>query len=118
MTIEPGNYPLTIYQGATFNQRLIWQDDTQTPIDLTGYTARMMARASQADADPFLTLTTENGGIALGGAAGTIDLYMSDTATAALTAPIGLYDLELESGGGDVTRILQGTLTISKEITR
>ncbi len=118
MTIEPGIHHLIIYQGATFRQNFLWQDENENPIDLTGYTARFMARPNVNETTPFITLTTENGGITLGGTDGTIALYMSDTDTAAITAPIGVYDLELAVTAGEVTRLLQGNITISKEVTR
>lgn len=118
MTIQPSQYHLTIYQGATFRQNMIWQDNEQQPIDLTGYAARMMARTNVSASDPFLTLTTENGGITLGGEDGTILLVMTAGQTESLTEMAGLYDLELVAPGGEVVRLLQGNIIISKEITR
>lgn len=118
MTTRPGNYDFTIYQGATFSNVLTWKDDMGTAFDLTGYTARMQMRASQDEATPFVTLTTENGGIALGGEAGTITLTITAAATSAITATGGVYDLELVSGAGVVTRLLEGGILISKEVTR
>lgn len=119
MTISPMNYNLVIYQGATFRQNFIWQDSEQEPVDLTGYTARMMVRTSVGSDDPFITLTTENGGITLGGVTGSIALYMSATDTEMLTEILGCYDLELVApSGGDTTRFLQGIITISREVTR
>jgi hypothetical protein len=117
MTISPGNYDITIYQGATFTQQFTWKDQNGTAIDLTGYTARMMARTAVDNATPFISLAT-GGGIALGGAAGTITLTMSDAQTAALAAQYGVYDLELIDGSGNVSRLLQGNLFVHKEITR
>lgn len=118
MTTEPANYNLVIYQGANLNQQFIWKDSSDALVNLTGYTARMMARTHVDAPTPFITLTTENGGITLGGAAGTITLLMTAAATAALTDTVGFYDLELVSGGGTVTRFLQGIVTVSREITR
>lgn len=118
MTITPGNYDITVYQGGTFSQQFTWRDQNNAPVNLTGYTARMMARASVDSASPFVTLTTENGGIALGGAAGTITLAMSAAQTAALAAQNGVYDLELVSGSGAVSRLLAGNLFVSAEVTR
>lgn len=118
MTITPGNYDITIYQGASFNQLLTWRDENNALVNLTGYTARMMARNAAGASSPFLTLTTENGGIALGGAAGTITLSMTPAQTAALAPANGVYDLELASAGGTVTRLLQGSLFVSAEITK
>jgi hypothetical protein len=118
MTTQPANYNLVIYQGSHLNQQFIWKDSTGALVNLTGYKGRMMARTYIDAPTPFISLTTENGGIALGGVTGTITLIMSDTQTAALTDTVGLYDLELVSAGGAVTRLVQGIITISREITR
>jgi hypothetical protein len=65
----------------------------------------------------WLTLTTANGGITLGGAAGTITITASATATAALTAPaVGVYDLELVTGS-TVRRLAAGEVTVTPEVT-
>lgn len=118
MTTMPGNYNFTIYQGATFRRIFTWKDENEEVVDLTSYTARMHIRESVDADDPFLTLTTENGGISLGGMSGTITLAISDSDSAAITVTNGIYDLELESGAGTVTRLLQGNVIISKEVTR
>lgn len=118
MTLSPGNYDITIYQGTTYNQQFTWKDQNDTPINLTGYTARMMARTSVDAPTPFITLTTANGGIALGGAAGTITLVMNDSGTSGLTNTSGVYDLEVIDGSGNVNRLLQGNLFVSAEVTR
>jgi len=113
-----GTYNLTIEQGSTLNLAMTWNDSSGAAINLTGYTARMQVRPAVESNVTLLSLTTENGRIALGGAAGTITLTVSATDTAALAATTGVYDLELVSSGGTVTRLLQGTVTISKEVTR
>lgn len=118
MTITPGNYDITIYQGATFNQLFTWRDENNTLINLSGYTARLMARTAAGAATAFITLTTENGGVALGGAAGTVTLNMSAAQTAALSPVNGVYDLEMVDSGGLVTRLLQGNLFVSAEVTK
>lgn len=118
MSISPGKYSFTLYQGATFSRILTWKDANEDAINLTGYTARLQMRES-VDADaPFATLTTENGGITLGGAAGTIMLGLSAADSEDIEALSGVYDLELVSAGGVVTRLLEGEVTISREVTR
>jgi hypothetical protein len=117
MTLSPGSHDLTIYQGATFQRILTWKNSDGQAVNLTGYTARMMARASIDSATALITLTTENGGIALGGAAGTINLSISAANTATLSQN-GVYDLELINASGVVTRLLEGNLFISREVTR
>ncbi len=118
MTTEPANYNLVIYQGANLSQVFTWQDSNQTPVNLTGYTARMQARTSITADPPFISLTTENGGIALGGSAGTVTLTMTAAQTASIIETVGVYDLELVSPSGIVTRFLQGAVIISREVTR
>jgi len=90
----------------------------RAPVNLTGYTARLQIRETVEATDTLLSLTTENGGITLGGTAGTITLLASATATAALDFVNAVYDLEVISGSGVVTRLLHGTVTLSKEVTR
>ena len=110
-------YDITIEQGATFSQ-LITYKESGVAINLTGYTARMQVRSTLESATSVVELTTANSRIALGGAAGTITLTISATDTASLTAGRGVYDLELVSGSGIVTRLLQGVATISRNVTR
>lgn len=114
-----GTYDILIEQGATFRFPLVWKDPLGALYDLTGYTARMQVRKTAATADPpMLTLTTENGGIVLGGAAGTITITASATATAALTGQQAVYDIELINPSGEVDRLLMGAVEISPEVTR
>jgi hypothetical protein len=113
-----GEYHITIEQGATFARTLTWRDGSGSLVNLTGFTARMQVRRTVEDATVILELTTENSGITLGGAAGTITLSASATATAALDAKPAVYDLELVSSGGVVTRLLEGNVIISRNVTR
>jgi hypothetical protein len=78
----------------------------------------MQVRETYSSSTSIVSLTS-GAGITLGGAAGTIAIVISATTTAALTAPFsGVYDLELVSAGGVVTRLLQGAATVSPEVTR
>jgi hypothetical protein len=116
--MSAGKKDFIIEQGATFSKVLTWKDSAGAAINLTGYTARMHVRTDIDAATPFLQLTTENSRIALGGVAGTITLTISATDTAAITNTSGVYDLELVSGAGVVTRLLEGNIIITKEVTR
>lgn len=123
MTINPANWdadvgsPLTIYQGATNSQTWTLKDSDDVLINLTGYTARMMFRDRYDSESAFITLTTENSGISLGGSAGTITWTISATASAALTNLTGYWDLELINGS-TVNRIVQGKMVLSLEATK
>lgn len=119
----PFKVKLAIYQGATFTHTQTWktapdEDSAKTPVDLTGCTARMQVRAKIGASTPLLTLTTENGGISLGGTAGTINLLIDAEDTAALSWTSGVYDLEIVHPGGQVRRLMYGAVTVSPEVTR
>jgi hypothetical protein len=105
-----------IEQGATKTLRFIWKDSEGVPVDLTSYTARMQLRRTVSSDTVVAELTTENGGIVLGGTDGTVDVEFSAELTAGLSKD-GVYDLELESAGV-VTRLVQGNFTLSREVTR
>lgn len=112
------SYDVYIEQGATFNLALVWRDNANALVNLTGYTARMQVRKRITDAVPLLDLNTTNGKITLGGTAGTIAITANAAQTAALTDKQGVYDLELVAADGTVVRLLQGDVTISPEVTR
>jgi predicted MFS family arabinose efflux permease len=112
-----GTLDFTIEQGATFNLLLTWKINN-TLVNLTGYTARLQARVDVEDTELVLSLTTANGGITLGGAAGTISLDQTATQTTLLPAGTYVYDLELIAANSTVTRLVQGELLISPEVTR
>lgn len=119
MMQAPGRYDFTIFQGASFDTTLTWKVGTPaTAVNLTGFTARLQVRTSVDSATTALELTTANGGITLGGAAGTIALAVSASATASLPAGYYVYDLELVAPGGGVTRLVEGRVTVSAEVTR
>jgi hypothetical protein len=111
-------YDILIEQGATYLRTFVWKDSDEVPVDLTNYTARMQIRRKRSSTTVEHTATTENGGIVLGGTAGTIDIIIPATATAEFDFTKGVYDLELESTGNVVTRLIEGSVEVSKEVTR
>lgn len=115
----PAVIPLTIYQGATFRSLCTWKAGTPAvPVDLTGCTARMQIRPAAGSPTVLASLTTENGGISLGGSSGTVAIYISADETAGFSWSAGYYDLEVEFLSGDVRRLLSGKVKVSQEVTR
>lgn len=112
----PIREPLVINQGATFRRRFRWSLDG-TPVDLTGWTARMEARRFPAAATVLAELT-ETAGITLG-ADGHIDLLLTAAETAALPPTRAVYDLRLtQPGAGDTIPFLVGPFTVRAAVTR
>lgn len=123
-------HDFVIEQGADFLRRLLWREkESQSPLDLSGYTARMMLKSGYDATAPVLELTTANGRIFLGGETGEITLHLTaaETADLPIDTPAAdrlphltrlIYDLELEAPDGTVTRLLQGQALVSAEVTR
>ena len=110
---------LSIDQGATFTRQVTWKTGKPaTPVDLTGCTARMQIREAIESPEVLVSLTTANGGITLGGPAGTVALRIEADTTAAFEWRAGVFDLEIEFADGTVRRLLAGTVTVSPEVTR
>ena len=113
-----GFHHFVIEQGATFSKVLTLKDSSDAVVDLTGYASAEMDLRKNAEGSEVLTLTTGNSRISLGGNAGTVTLTISATDTASMTVDDGVYDLEIVSGGGVVTRILEGTYSVRPNISK
>jgi molybdopterin-binding protein len=111
-----GIYNFTIEQGATFSRTIVVKNPDNTLYNLTGYTARMQIRRDIAATEVMISLTTENGKLALGGANGQISITLSAADTATITRN-GVYDLELVTGA-TVYRLLRGAVSLVPEVTR
>lgn len=112
-----GVYDITIEQGATFPFVVAVQDENGAPRPLTGYTAKMQVRPTVDSSTKILDLSTGGSGIVIDEPNGTITITVTATATALLNFTTAVYDLEITSGA-TVERILEGNVTLSKEVTR
>ena len=111
-------YDFEIEQGADLDKTFTWKDSAGAPVSLVGYTARMQVRKNISAPEVLLSLTTENSRISIDGAAGQVILHVDAATTSAITWTSGVYDIELISGAGKVFRLVRGTVTVSKEVTR
>ena len=62
--------------------------------------------------------TTENGRITINGTAGTIQILIPPLDMEEILPQTYVYDLEIESPEGEVTRVVQGTFTVRAEVTK
>ena len=120
-----GKYALLIEQGATLDIQLEYKDSNNNPIDLSFYDGSMQIRSDFADNNGTVYLTLSNPsvngtGIDFGGVDNNIIyIKISDTDTELLDFDTAIYDLELtDTDTGKVIRLLQGTVKLSKEVTR
>jgi hypothetical protein len=110
-------YDILVDQGATLNRALFLKDPAKKPLELAGYTARMHIRDSTDSTNIIEILTTENEQIIIDELDGRVDILLTPAETEALASEKYVYDLELESPEGDVTKIISGKLTVRSEIT-
>lgn len=114
ISILPAAVNYTLLQGDTWLPGTITADIGGTPIDLSGYTAKMEIRPNLSG-DPIKTLTN-GAGITLS-ALGVITITMTAAETNAIPAGEYLYDLQMTSGVGVVRTYSSGTITITTDIT-
>lgn len=114
------NHDFEVEQGATWRRTLEYRTPAGTPFVLTGWTARMQVRSRGAasTALPLLDLTTANGAIVVDGPAGTATVTITATQTSSLPPGRAVYDLELVSPTGEVTRLIEGSLLVDQNVTR
>ena len=121
-------YTFIIEQGSTTNFEVRYLDESSNPINLAGYQARMQLRPT-VDSDTILlslssSLQPDGTGLNLSGStgvlplsSGSIGVYISAATSSALTFSEAVYDLEI-SNATTVTRLLQGKIKLSREVTR
>ena len=111
-------FDFEIQQGATLPLEFSWEDVNEVPLALTGYSIAMQVRPYPGSTRLFLEASTANGLITFGNQVGRFKLLLPKALTRAQTWAKGKYDVVLTSPSGFVTRILQGTVTVSKRVTR
>jgi hypothetical protein len=102
---------IVLDQGTTFNTSFTFTDDVDNPIDFTSYTAASQMRKSYSSSTShaFTVGLTSNGIITLG---------MNSNTTTQITAGRYLYDLEVTDINGVRSRLVEGIVTVTPEITR
>tara|TARA_R100001460_G_C3428380_1_gene161869 strand:+ start:48 stop:452 length:405 start_codon:yes stop_codon:yes gene_type:complete len=127
-----GKYSFVIEKGATTDFEILYKDASGTPIDLKDNQARMQLRAEQTGSSAlYLTLSSslnsDGTGLNISGSggnnppeSGSIGIFISYLTSSTLDFERAFYDLEIASGSGintKVTRILEGQVQVSKNIT-
>lgn len=103
---------IQIDQGANYSTSIDVTDDAGDPVDLTGYTgaAQMRKHYTSTNAHAFT--------VAIANASGVVTLSMNATVTANITAGRYVYDCELTDGSGTVSRLVEGIVTVTPQVTR
>jgi len=109
-----GKYDIVIDQGSGFGLDLTVQESGSAK-DLSDYSVRGQIRPTVTSN----TLTASFVGIVTNAAQGKINVALTPSITAGMSSGKYFYDVEIHTSGDSVvTRLLQGTATVSPEVTR
>ena len=109
-----GTYNFTIEQGANFT-RVLSLKENDSVMNLTGYSVASQMRSTHDSSTVVGTFT----GTVTNGSGGEITLLMSNSTTGGIEEGIYVYDIEITNGtSGAITRILQGRVTVTPQVTR
>lgn len=104
---------LNIDQGANFDQTMTLFETQTEVMNLSGFKIRAEIRKHFASSSfvPF-TLEVPNP------LDGKVILRLTSTQTSALEPGVYLYDMETEDQSGSVSRVLQGRVIVSAQVTK
>lgn len=103
---------LVIDQGSTFSSDLELTDDNGDPLPLDGYAANSQIRKWYTSSNAAATFATS-----INVESGTITLTLTANQTSNLVAGRYVYDVEI-SAGSEVSRIVEGIVTVTPQVTR
>lgn len=103
---------LVIDQGTTFNATIDLTSSDGLVYDLTGHTVSSQIRKNYASSTAIAFVASHND------AGGKITLRLSPAVTSMMEPGRYLYDVEITSSEGEVSRVVEGVVTVTPGITR
>lgn len=101
---------IVIDQGTTFSNTFILLDSNNEPLVVSGYSARAQLRKH------YLSNTSVSFGCVLSN--GEVVLSLTDIQTSNLVSGRWVYDIELVDGSNTVSRVYEGIVSITPEVTK
>ena len=103
---------LIIDQGTSFSATIDLTDSDGNPYNLTGYTVASQMRKNYTSS-AAVTFSCSHTGIY-----GQITLALIPATTSTIEPGRYLYDVEITSSGGSITRVVEGIVTVTPGMTR
>lgn len=103
---------LTMDQGSDFSAVIDLTDAAGNVYNLVGFTTAAQMRKNYASTTAY-TFNAQTSG-----ATGRISLTLDNTVTNDIEPGRYMYDVEITSGGGAKTRVVEGIVTVNPGITR
>lgn len=104
---------ITIDQGSVFDSTIDVEDVNGNPADITGYSARGQIRktyASSTAVDFSASVTNPS--------EGKLKISLTGTQTGAMKPGRYVYDVEVLSSSGAITRVVEGQVEVMPRVTR
>lgn len=102
---------LIVDQGSTFSTSFTVNDDAGTPIDFTGYTGHAQMRKHYTSTNAISFQVSAN-------STGSVSLSLSSNVTNSLEAGRYVYDVELIAPANTTSRVVEGIVTVTPQVTR
>jgi len=102
---------LVIDQGTTYRTTFLVNDSTGSPINLSTYTVASQLRKTYTSSNSVAFTATGN-------STGWVSLSLTSNATSNLVAGRYVYDVEISSSSNVVTRVSEGIITVTPQVTR
>lgn len=109
-------YDFSIPQGTDLSVPFLLKDSEGTPVRLEGFSVRMQLRRFVTASDVIDELSTENGRVTLDDNG--FSLSFPNAVTEKFPSGYLVYDIELVSPDDLVTRIVEGKIRVTAEVTR
>lgn len=103
---------LVIDQGTTYTTDLNLTDENGDPLVLSGYTANSQIRKHYTSSNSVVFSTSINA------TAGVITLSLTANQTANMAGGRYVYDVELTDASNSISRIVEGIVTVTPQVTR
>ena len=105
---------LFIDAGSAFTNIISLSASNGLPLNLTGYTVKSQIRKSYTSTISHTFAASVYSTATLG----KVKLELTATQTEAITPGRWLYDVEITSSGGVKTRVIEGIITVTPQITQ
>ena len=103
---------LVVDQGSTFSAELNLTDENGDPLNLSGYSANSQIRKWYTSSNPSATFN-----VVITSETGLVTLNLTSEQTSNLVAGRYVYDVEVLKNGS-TSRIVEGIITVTPQVTR
>ncbi len=116
--ITPNEYDITIYQNAALVLPLTFEISCM-PVDLTDMPIVMQIRPTYSSQEVILEATEENGRVfKTDPVNGMFEIRLTGEDTKGMSFRLAVYDVLINKGTENAIRIMQGTVRVSRGVSR